>query len=132
MTPIGTGTPNAPNGGFEPKESSDGQYLFYLDRAPPGVTIDSTARLIGAALAGGYEELVLERVRPFLWSVTDKEIVFVSREPGTSTRLMSTVQRSADCPSRPPGISGTGELRAHDRVPRRSMGNGNRDGPVRL
>jgi hypothetical protein len=33
-----------PNGGFDPKESS-------------------------------------ERVRPFLWSVTDKEIVFVSREP---------------------------------------------------
>lgn len=79
-----------PNGGFDPKESSGCQYLFYLDRAPAGVAIDGTARLMRAPLAGGHEELVLERVRPFLWSVTDKEIVVVSREPGTSTRLMST------------------------------------------
>ena len=34
-----------------------------------------------AALAGGQEELVLERVRPFLWSVTDTGIVFITREP---------------------------------------------------
>ena len=33
------------------------------------------------ALADGHEELVLEHVRPFLWSVTDTGIVFVSREP---------------------------------------------------
>jgi hypothetical protein len=39
------------------------------------------ARLMRAPLAGGQEELVLERVRAFLWSVTDKGIVFVSREP---------------------------------------------------
>ena len=32
-------------------------------------------------LGGGHEELVLERVRPFLWSVTDTGIVFVTREP---------------------------------------------------
>jgi hypothetical protein len=31
-------------------------------------------------LAGGHEELVLEHVRPFLWSVTDTGIVFVTRE----------------------------------------------------
>ena len=69
------------NGGFDPKESSDGQYLFYLDRAPPSVAIDGTARLMRAPVAGGQEELVLERVLPFLWSVTDKGIVFVNREP---------------------------------------------------
>jgi hypothetical protein len=34
-----------------------------------------------APLRGGEEELVLERVRPFLWSVTDTGIVFVTREP---------------------------------------------------
>ena len=34
-----------------------------------------------APVAGGQEELVLERVRPFLWSVTDTGIVFVTREP---------------------------------------------------
>ena len=32
-------------------------------------------------LVGGLEELVLERVRPLLWSVTDTGIVFVTREP---------------------------------------------------
>ena len=31
-------------------------------------------------LVGGQEDLVLERVRPFLWSVTDNGIVFVTRE----------------------------------------------------
>ena len=34
-----------------------------------------------APVARGQEELVLERVLPFLWSVTDKGIVFVNREP---------------------------------------------------
>ncbi len=31
-------------------------------------------------VAGGHEELVLERVRPFLWSVAEPGIVFVTRE----------------------------------------------------
>ncbi len=31
-------------------------------------------------LGGGHEEQVLEGVRPFLWSVTDTGIVFVTRE----------------------------------------------------
>ena len=59
----------------------DGRYLFYLDRHPQGLAIDGTARLMRVPLAGGPEELVLERVRPFLWSVTDTGIVFVTREP---------------------------------------------------
>ena len=41
--------------------------------------IDGAARLMRAPLAGGEEELVLERVRPFLWSVMDTRIVFVIR-----------------------------------------------------
>jgi Tol biopolymer transport system component len=69
------------NGGFQPKESSDGRYLFYLDRHPAGASADGTARLMRAPVAGGQEELVLERVRPLLWSVTDAGIVFVTREP---------------------------------------------------
>ena len=32
-------------------------------------------------VAGGREELVLEGIRPFLWSVTATGIVFVTREP---------------------------------------------------
>ena len=66
------------NGGFEPKESSDGLYLFYLDRYPQRLAINDTARLMRLPLAGGQEELVLERVRPFVWSVTDTGIVFVT------------------------------------------------------
>ena len=69
------------NGGFQPQESSDGRYLFYLDRPPAGVVIGGTARLMRLPLGGGPEELVLDRVRPFLWSVTDAGIVFVTREP---------------------------------------------------
>ena len=67
------------NGGFQPQESSDRRYLFYLDRPPGGAPI--VARLMRAPLAGGQEEPVLERVWPFLWSVTDTGIVFVTREP---------------------------------------------------
>jgi len=67
------------NGGIEPRESPDGRFLFYLDRFP--LPVGRTARLMRAALAGGQEELVLGRVRPFLWSVTDTGIVFITREP---------------------------------------------------
>lgn len=67
------------NGGFEPRESPDGRYLFYLDRPPGGAPID--ARLMRVPLAGGHEEMVLEHIRPFLWSVTQTGIVFVTREP---------------------------------------------------
>ena len=66
------------NGGFQPQESSDGRYLFYLDRPPGGAAI--VARLMRVPLAGGHEERVLEHVRPFLWSVMDTGIVFITRE----------------------------------------------------
>ena len=68
------------NGGFEPKESPDGRYLFYLDRHPARPR-SSYRQADARTVAGGQEELVLERVRPFLWSVTDSGIVFVTREP---------------------------------------------------
>jgi Tol biopolymer transport system component len=68
------------SGGFEAKESLDGRYLFYLHRHPAGLAIGGTAKMMRAPLAGGQEELVLEGVRPFLWSVTDTGIVFVTRE----------------------------------------------------
>jgi hypothetical protein len=67
------------NGGFQPQESPDGRYLYYLDRPPGGAPID--ARVMRAPLVGGHEEAVLDHIRPFLWSVTDTGIVFVTREP---------------------------------------------------
>jgi Tol biopolymer transport system component len=66
------------NVGFQPQESPDGRYLYYLDGYPGGVTMD--ARLMRLPLAGGQEESVLEQLRPFLWSVTDTGIVFVTKE----------------------------------------------------
>ena len=68
------------NGSFEPRESPDGRYLLYLDRPPAGLAIGRTARLMRLPLGGGHEEQVFEGVRPFLWSVTDSGIVFVTRE----------------------------------------------------
>jgi Tol biopolymer transport system component len=69
------------DGGFDPKESPDARYLFYLDRHPAGLAIEGTARLMRLPVGGGQEELMLEGVRPFLWAVTDTGIVFVTREP---------------------------------------------------
>ena len=68
------------NGGFEPRESPDGRYIFYLDRNPALMAVGGTARLMRLPLGGGQEEQILDRVRPFLWSVTDTGIVFVTRE----------------------------------------------------
>jgi Tol biopolymer transport system component len=69
------------NGGFEPQESPDGAHVFYLDRPPAGIAVGGTAALMRIPVGGGQEELILERVRPFLWSVTDPGIVFATREP---------------------------------------------------
>lgn len=67
-------------GGFEPRESSDGRSLFYLDRHPAALATGGTARVMRLPLAGGNAEPVLEGVRPFLWAVTDTGVVFVTRE----------------------------------------------------
>ena len=68
-------------GGFEPRESSDGKYLFYLDRAPAVLASGGTARLMRAPVDGGPETPVLDGVRPFLWAVAESSIVFVTRGP---------------------------------------------------
>ena len=69
------------NGGFEPRESPDGKSLFYLDRPLVALTIGGTASLMRLPHGGGQGEHVLDRVRPFLWSVAETGIVFVTREP---------------------------------------------------
>jgi Tol biopolymer transport system component len=78
MTPDG-GQPTriTHNGGFQPAESPDGQSLYYLDHYPGP---NGTARLMRATVDGGQETVVLDGVRPFLWSVTEKGIAFVTRE----------------------------------------------------
>ena len=65
------------NGGFDPHESPDGQFLFYLDQYRGQ---NRPAKLMRSTVDGGQESVVLDGVRPFLWSVTEKGIVFVTRE----------------------------------------------------
>ena len=66
-------------GGIEPKESADGQTLYYLDRPPPAAGgIGSPAVLKRVRASGdGDEATVLDGVHFGLWSVTDTGIVFV-------------------------------------------------------
>ena len=70
-------------GAFQPQESSDGRYLYYLDRWPGGAA--NEGRVMRVPVGGGQAELVLEHVWPFLWAVTDTGIVFVTREPDFDT-----------------------------------------------
>ena len=60
-------------------------------------------------LGGGQEEQILDRVRPFLWSVTDTGIVFVTREADFDAIDMyrfedRQVARIGRLPFRIPGI----------------------------
>jgi len=78
MTPDGgQATRITRNGGFDAKESPDGQSLYYLDHYPGQ---NGTARLMRAGVDGGQESVVLDGVRPLLWSVTNNGIVLVTRE----------------------------------------------------
>jgi Tol biopolymer transport system component len=68
------------DGGFEPRESIDGQSLYYLDRHPGGRMAAVIGRVMRVPLAGGEDEPMVDRARPFLWGLTSRGIVFVTRE----------------------------------------------------
>jgi Tol biopolymer transport system component len=67
-------------GGFQPQESPDGRYLFYLDGPRAVSGIEAPSKLMKMPLGGGPEETVLENVPAFAWSVTQKGVFFVRRE----------------------------------------------------
>ena len=70
------------DGGFEPKESFDGRVPFLSQSIYPGLSVNRTAKLMRAPLAGGREELVRSSTLAVSgWSVTDTGIAFVTREP---------------------------------------------------
>jgi Tol biopolymer transport system component len=70
------------SGGFEPMESPDGKYLFYLNRPPNEAGgSGSTRRVQRVAIGGGPQVVILDAVHPFWWFVADKGIFFVTREP---------------------------------------------------
>jgi hypothetical protein len=70
-------------GGFEPKFSPDGKYLYYLDGPPEGPgSPDSVAKLFRMTAGGGKAELIHDRVPPFHWSISAKGIHFLTQERG--------------------------------------------------
>jgi Tol biopolymer transport system component len=85
----GVATQITHNGGFEAQESQDGQYLYYLDRPPPGPTgASGTSRLMRARVDGSDEAVLLSSIRFHLWSVTDRGIVYLARERDADQLLL--------------------------------------------
>jgi Tol biopolymer transport system component len=70
-------------GGFEPRESSDGRVIYYVDAsARNGLGVAAVLKQVSAA--GGPETVVFEGVPPGAWDVTDRGIVFVKGAAGVS------------------------------------------------
>ena len=69
-------------GCVQPRQSADGQRIFYLDRPPYGTAYgSSTSRLMSIPAAGGDESPLTDGIRIHLWSPVPDGIVFVSLEP---------------------------------------------------
>jgi Tol biopolymer transport system component len=77
----GKATQITTDGGFEPREASDGRNLFYLD-APQQNGLARGANLKQVSVDGGPSSVVLAGVPPGAWDVTDSGIVFLSGAPG--------------------------------------------------
>ncbi len=72
------------HGGFEPRESADGKFIYYLDRQPPPAAraaVTGTALLKRVPSQGGEEIVVGEGFTPFWWDMSDTSIFFLRREP---------------------------------------------------
>ncbi|HYZ83826.1 MAG TPA: hypothetical protein VE621_05465 [Bryobacteraceae bacterium] len=75
-------------GGFEPKFSPNGQYLYYLDRPPNGAgSPKDVSKLLRMPAAGGEAELVHDRVPPFHWSISTKGIHFLTQDESGNVYL---------------------------------------------
>src|SRR5258706_3499863 len=69
-------------GGFEPRESADGRFLYYMDRPAPveRMRVMGSAKLMRVPVQGGAEQMVRDKFTPYLWSMTVSSIYFLSRE----------------------------------------------------
>lgn len=63
------------HGGFRPRESPDGRYLYYVDRLPSG--LNGRGRLMRVPVEGGEEIQVLEEIGGWTWDLADSGIVFL-------------------------------------------------------
>ena len=68
-------------GGFEPREASDGRSLYYVD-APRSNGLWLAAQLKRVDVTGGLESVVSRGIRPGAWDITDTGVVFVTGAAG--------------------------------------------------
>ena len=68
------------SGGFEPQESPDSRFLYYLDRAPQYGRLAPQANLVRIPANGGSQTFVLGDVRAFYWSVAERGIFVLTME----------------------------------------------------
>jgi tricorn protease-like protein len=75
-------------GGFQPRMSPDGEYLYYLDNPPEtaGSPYD-IARLLRMPIGGGKATLIHERMPPYFWSISSRGIFFLAVGPTPATEL---------------------------------------------
>jgi len=70
-------------GGFEPRESSDGRVIYFVEAgARNGLGVAAALKQVSSA--GGPETVVFNGVPPGAWDVTDRGIVFVSGVAGVA------------------------------------------------
>ena len=67
-------------GGFEPQESPDGRFLYYLDRAPHYGDIALPAKLMRTAVGSANPTVALDNVRAFYWALAEKGIFILALE----------------------------------------------------
>ena len=68
------------SGGFEPQESPDSRFVYYLDRAPQYGRLAPQANLVRIPANGGSQTFVLGDVRAFYWSVAERGIFVLTME----------------------------------------------------
>jgi Tol biopolymer transport system component len=95
-------------GGFRPRESPDGRFLYYLDRLPSGM--HGRGRLMRAPVRGGEEVEVLQDIGGWTWDATDSGIVFLTLTQGFSAVDLlryedHTTVRLGHLPFRPSGTA---------------------------
>lgn len=107
----GTANRLTTQGGFEPQESPDGQYLYYLD-GPPAA---GNAHLMRIPVKGGDAQMVHDSITPFLWSVSNPGVYFLRPEGRLHSihlyRFASQkIERVGTLPFRLPRLQSPGRL----------------------
>jgi Tol biopolymer transport system component/DNA-binding winged helix-turn-helix (wHTH) protein len=103
-------------GGVQPRETPDGQTLFYLDHPPPGAGgVSGTSRLMSLPVSEGEPAVVIDGVRLGLWSPTQDGIVFLTIDSNADAidffRFSDrTVQRLGTLPFQVSRIAGLGGM----------------------